>query len=44
MARGLAASDLKLISALIVMLAISYPVVVQRWKLRKLMKEAAKDA
>ena len=44
MARGLAASDLKLISALIVMLAISYPVVIQRYKLHKLMKEAAKDA
>ncbi len=44
MARGLAASDLKLISALIVTLALSYPVVIQRYKLRKLMKEASKDA
>lgn len=43
MARGMAASDLKLISAVIVTLAISYPVVTDRYRLHKLMKEAAKD-
>lgn len=39
----MAASDLKLISAVIVTLAISYPVVTDRYRLHKLMKEAAKD-
>lgn len=44
LARGLAASDLKLISAVVVTLAISYPVVIDQYKLHKLRKEGAKNA
>ncbi|MEM1483677.1 ABC transporter permease [Oscillospiraceae bacterium PP1C4] len=43
LARGMDPSDLKLISAVIVTLAISYPVLSRQYKLYKLMKEAKKN-
>ena len=44
MARGMSPNDLKLISAAIVVLAISYPAILQKVRVRKLMKEAKLDA
>ena len=44
MARGMSPNDLKLISAAIVVLAISYPAILQKVRVRKLMKEARLDA
>ena len=43
MARGMSPNDLKLISAAIVVLAISYPAILQKVRVRKLMKEAKVD-
>ena len=44
MARGLSPNYLKLLSALIVIIAISYPVVIQRYRFYQLKKEAARNA
>lgn len=44
LALGLPAADLKLISSLVVIVAISYPVVLHQLRVQKLMKEAAKHA
>lgn len=40
-ARGLPTNDLKLISSVIVALAISYPLIIRRYRLMKLMREAS---
>lgn len=42
-AQGMPTNDLKLISAVIVALAISYPLIVSRYRLMKLMREASKN-
>ena len=44
LARGMNPLFLKLISAVLVTVAICYPAVIEQFKLRKLMKEAAKNA
>lgn len=42
-ARGLPTNDLKLISSVIVALAISYPLIIRRYRLMKLMREASRN-
>lgn len=42
-AQGMPTNDLKLISAVIVALAISYPLIISRYRLMKLMREASKN-
>ncbi len=42
-ARGLPTNDLKLISSVIVALAISYPLIIRRYQLIKLMREASRN-
>lgn len=41
---GLPQSDLKLISSVIVIIAISYPIIIKGWKMRKLKKEGESHA